>query len=72
MSSAGTLAALAGAQVTHSEAASAGVDVPVALLQDNTATTAFDAHYSYQGLWVFEKLRHLRPERHVDVGSLVA
>jgi SAM-dependent methyltransferase len=36
-----------------------------------TATTDFDAHYVYQGAWLFERLLDRKPREHVDVGSYI-
>ena len=41
-------------------------------LNDNTPTTGFDSHYTYQGPWVMRNLLHRRPAKHVDVGSWTA
>lgn len=38
-------------------------------LNDNTPTTPFDAHYFYQGVWAFLKIKESGVENHVDVGS---
>lgn len=40
-------------------------------IDDNTSTTHFDAHYFYQGVWAFKKIRESGVKRHVDVGSEV-
>ena len=40
-------------------------------LFDKTATTSVDSHYFYQHIWAFEKIYHLKPKVHVDVGSSV-
>jgi SAM-dependent methyltransferase len=39
-------------------------------LGDRTPTTAFDTHYTYQGVWAFRRLISSHPSTHVDVGSL--
>jgi len=36
---------------------------------DNTPTTPFDAHYFYQGIWAFEKIKESGVNGHVDIGS---
>ena len=38
-------------------------------INDNTPTTPFDAHYFYQGVWAFEKIKKSGVESHIDVGS---
>ena len=38
-------------------------------LFDRTETTAFDAHYFYQDIWVFERIRASEIPFHLDVGS---
>ena len=38
-------------------------------LNDNTPITPFDAHYFYQGVWAFKKIKESGVETHVDVGS---
>jgi len=40
-------------------------------LFDRTAKTTVDSHYFYQHVWAFEKIYHLKPKVHVDVGSSV-
>lgn len=40
-------------------------------IHDWQATTGFDAHYVYQGTWLFEKLLERKPQEHVDVGSYI-
>lgn len=42
------------------------------MLDDRTATTAFDAHYVYQGAWALRHLVVTRPARHVDIGSAIS
>ncbi|GAH09625.1 unnamed protein product, partial [marine sediment metagenome] len=38
-------------------------------IADNTPTTPFDAHYFYQGIWAFRKIKESGVKSHVDVGS---
>ncbi len=38
-------------------------------LDDNTTTTFFDAHYFYQGVWAFRKIKESGVKSHADVGS---
>lgn len=38
-------------------------------INDNTPTTPFDAHYFYQGVWAFRKIKESEAKTHVDVGS---
>jgi len=38
-------------------------------LNENTPATPFDAHYFYQGVWAFRKIKESGVENHVDVGS---
>ncbi len=38
-------------------------------INDSTTTTPFDAHYFYQGVWAFDKIKKSGVESHVDVGS---
>lgn len=38
-------------------------------LHDNTASTEFDTHYTYQGPWVMRQLVKGQPRKHIDVGS---
>ncbi|UCG48056.1 MAG: DUF268 domain-containing protein [Phycisphaerales bacterium] len=38
-------------------------------LFDKRLTSGIDAHYFYQALWAFKRIRSLAPELHVDVGS---
>lgn len=38
-------------------------------INDDTPTTPFDAHYFYQGVWAFRKIKESRIKNHVDVGS---
>ena len=38
-------------------------------ISDNVPTTPFDAHYFYQGVWAFSKIKESGIESHVDVGS---
>ena len=40
-------------------------------LHDNTKTTPFDAHYFYQDIWAFGKIKKSKVKSHVDVGSNV-
>lgn len=40
-------------------------------LFDNTDSTGFDAHYTYQGPWVMRKLLQNKPKKHIDIGSWV-
>jgi len=40
-----------------------------ACINDNTKTTPFDAHYFYQGVWSFRKIKETGIKEHVDVGS---
>lgn len=42
------------------------------ILDDNTSTTGFDAHYVYLGAWAFRHIATRRPARHVDVGSQIS
>jgi SAM-dependent methyltransferase len=39
------------------------------IVQENTATTAFDRHYVFHPAWAARKIAQLRPTRHVDIGS---
>lgn len=41
------------------------------LLFDRKSKTSVDAQYFYQDVWAFNKIYHLKPEVHVDVGSSV-
>lgn len=45
-------------------------DWPV--LNDRTATTPFDPHYTYQDGWAARRVAERRPGRHVDVGSRIS
>lgn len=38
-------------------------------LFDRTKTTPFDAHYFYQGVWAFRKIKESGVKSHVDIGS---
>jgi SAM-dependent methyltransferase len=38
-------------------------------INDSTTITPFDAHYFYQGIWAFEKIKKSGVKSHVDVGS---
>ena len=38
-------------------------------INDNTPTTPFDAHYFYQGVWAFKKIKESGVKNHVDIGS---
>jgi len=38
-------------------------------INDNTAMTPFDAHYFYQGVWAFKKIKESGVKNHIDVGS---
>ena len=38
-------------------------------LNDNTATTGFDAHYVFHTAWAARILAESKPEKHVDIGS---
>lgn len=38
-------------------------------ISDNTSTTPFDAHYFYQGVWAFNKIKESGVKNHIDVGS---
>lgn len=38
-------------------------------INDNTYKTPFDAHYFYQGVWAFRKIKESGAKSHVDVGS---
>lgn len=38
-------------------------------LFDRTSNTSFDAHYFYQDVWGFKRIREANPAQHVDVGS---
>ena len=38
-------------------------------INDNTLKTSFDAHYFYQGIWAFSKIKESRVKNHIDVGS---
>ncbi len=38
-------------------------------IDDDTPTTPFDAHYFYQGVWAFRKIKESEVKNHVDVGS---
>ena len=38
-------------------------------INDNTDITPFDAHYFYQGVWAFRKIKEKGVKSHVDVGS---
>ena len=39
------------------------------ILDEKTKFTAFDAHYYYQQLWVFENVLKIKPSKHVDIAS---
>jgi SAM-dependent methyltransferase len=39
------------------------------ILGEDTATTAVDPHYFYQGAWVAQHIARKRPSEHIDVGS---
>ena len=39
------------------------------VLDEATKLTAFDAHYYYQQLWVFENVYNTGPKKHVDIAS---
>jgi SAM-dependent methyltransferase len=41
------------------------------MLYDDTRRTVFDAHYFYQGVWAFGHIERVRPQLHVDVGSML-
>lgn len=41
------------------------------VLSDRLKTTPFDPHYVHQGAWLARRVAEAKPERHVDVGSLV-
>ena len=38
-------------------------------INDDIPTTPFDAHYFYQGVWAFKKIKESGVKSHVDVGS---
>ena len=38
-------------------------------LNDDTSTAPFDAHYFYQGVWAFRKIKESGVKNHIDVGS---
>jgi len=38
-------------------------------LNDDTYKTPFDAHYFYQGVWAYKKIKDSKVKTHVDVGS---
>ena len=38
-------------------------------INDNTLKTSFDAHYFYQGIWAFSKIKESGVKNHIDVGS---
>lgn len=38
-------------------------------LDDDTASTGFDAHYLYQAVWAMQRISQSQPSAHVDVGS---
>lgn len=38
-------------------------------INDNTATTYFDAHYIYHPAWVARIIRKISPEKHIDISS---
>jgi len=38
-------------------------------INDDVSTTPFDAHYFYQGVWAFRRIKESRVKNHVDVGS---
>jgi len=38
-------------------------------LNDNIKKTPFDAHYFYQGIWAFSKIKTSEVKNHIDVGS---
>jgi hypothetical protein len=40
-------------------------------IHDKTQTTGFDAHYFYQDIWAFKKIKESKVANHVDVGSRV-
>jgi SAM-dependent methyltransferase len=40
-------------------------------IHDKTQTTPFDAHYFYQDIWAFKKIKESGVASHVDVGSRV-
>ena len=38
-------------------------------INDDTQKTPFDAHYFYQGVWAFRKIKEKGVKSHIDVGS---
>lgn len=38
-------------------------------INDNTLMASFDAHYFYQGIWAFRKIKESGVKNHIDVGS---
>ena len=38
-------------------------------INDNTATSHFDSHYFYQGVWAFKKIMESGIKNHLDIGS---
>lgn len=38
-------------------------------INDNMRVTPFDAHYFYQGVWAFKKIKESKVKNHIDVGS---
>ena len=36
---------------------------------DDTTTTAFDAHYIYHPAWAARIIKHINPSRHIDISS---
>ncbi len=41
-------------------------------IYDRTKITTFDAHYLYQGVWAFSKIKESGVRNHIDVGSEVS
>lgn len=40
-------------------------------MDDNTATTGFDAHYLYHTAWAARRVQEMKPIKHVDISSLL-
>jgi hypothetical protein len=41
-------------------------------INDNIPTTPFDAHYFYQGVWAFSKIKESGVKNHIDVVSEIS
>jgi hypothetical protein len=40
-------------------------------LTDETDTTPFDSHYTYHPAWAARVLAKTKPEKHIDIGSIL-